>query len=296
MKIVLLGAKGQVGSEVAQLAKAQKLQLLAFDRDDFDVTDLAKTYQTLIEQCPDIVINCTAYTAVDKAQAECELAFHINRDAVAAMAKACTSLQIPLLHLSTDYVFNGKASQPYHENDPAAPLGVYGLSKWEGEERIRALHKQHIIIRTSWVFGVHGNNFVKTILRLAGEREQLKIVADQTGCPTAARDIAAMLLHIAHIVIKGQTTWGTYHFCGQPSVTWHEFANTIVEYAAPIMPICAKEIVPITTQQYPTPAQRPQYSVLNTDKIKNIFSLQIPDWRVELKHIIEELAHAILPT
>jgi dTDP-4-dehydrorhamnose reductase len=296
MKIALLGAQGQVGWEVAKLAKAQGLSVLAFDRTHFDVTDLAKTYQVLVAERPDIVINCTAYTAVDKAESEPELAFCVNRDAVAAMANACAALQIPLLHLSTDYVFNGKANRPYQEYDPTVPLGVYGLSKCEGEAQIRALHTQHIIVRTSWVFGAQGHNFVKTILRLAREREQLKIVADQMGCPTAAGDIAAMLLHIVQAVIKGNTSWGTYHFCSQPVVTWHAFATAIVECAHPMMSLRVNEIIPITTQDYPTPAQRPQYSVLDTDKIKQTFALQIPDWHIELRHIIEELAHATLPT
>ncbi len=294
MKIVLLGAQGQVGWEVAKLARTQGLKLIAFDRNHLDVTDAIKTYQVLLEQQPHIVINCTAYTAVDKAESEPELAYRVNRNAVGIMAKACAHLGIPLLHLSTDYVFNGEAHLPYCEDEATKPLGVYGLSKWEGEEQLRALHKQHIIVRTSWVFGVHGHNFVKTILRLGREREQLKIVADQMGCPTAARDIAGGLLHIARVAVQGNMFWGTYHFCGEPAVTWYDFAKIIIEYANILTSLRVKTILPITTQEYPTPARRPHYSVLNTDKIKKTFSIQMPDWRVTLKQIIEELVDETL--
>ena len=296
MTILLIGAKSQVGSEFAKLALDQNYPCISLDRAQLDLTDLNKTYETIIKIKPIIVINCAAYTAVDKAESEPTLAFKINRDAPAVMAKACVQLQIPLLHLSTDYVFAGDATVPYSEEVKTGPLGIYGESKLAGEEQIRHYHSQHIIVRTSWVFRAQGHNFVKTILRFAKEREQLSIVADQVGGPTAAADLARMLLQIVQALQVGNTAWGTYHFCGQPAVSWYEFAEHIIEYARLQMPLKIKSILPITTNEYPTPAQRPRYSVLNTDKIEKIFKISAPDWRKALTQVIKELAHETLPT
>jgi dTDP-4-dehydrorhamnose reductase len=238
---------------------------------------------------PSIVINTAAYTAVDKAESEPAIAFAANRDGVKNLAQACQQHHIPLLHLSTDYVFDGSKTTPYTEEDLANPINVYGQSKWEGEQLLRAHCEQHIILRVSWVFGAHGNNFVKTMLRLGSEREELKIVADQIGCPTPAAAIAKTLLEIAKQIIAGKTAWGTYHYCGDKPTNWHELAKTIFELAKNKIPLRIQQVIPITTAEYPTPAKRPQNSVLNTTKCREAFKILACDWQTNLNTMLKTI-------
>ena len=228
MRIIVIGAQGQVGWELTRRALALGHNVLAWDQAELDITDAAAVDQALNASNADTVINAAAYTAVDKAEQEPEQAFAVNRDGPAHLAAACTRLNLPLLHISTDYVYDGAKTSPYVEDDPTAPMGVYGASKLAGDEAVRPLCPRHLILRVSWVFGVHGHNFVKTILRLAREREALRVVADQHGCPTFAGDIADALLELAGRIaeIDARAAWGTYHYCGHPATTWRSRRST----------------------------------------------------------------------
>jgi dTDP-4-dehydrorhamnose reductase len=283
MKLVVTGANGQVGWELTRRAAGH--QVAALDLAELDITDARAVHDALVKHDAEAVINAAAYTAVDKAEQEPELAFAVNRDGPANLASSCADLGIPLLHISTDYVFDGNQTAPYREDDPVAPLGVYGLSKWAGEEAVRLTLPKHIVLRVSWVFGVHGHNFVKTILRLAGEREELRVVADQRGCPTFAGDIAEVLL--ALVDRSGDAPWGTYHYCGTPATTWHGFAQAIVKSACIRGPIRAKNIIPITTAEYPTPAKRPVNSVLDCSRLHKSFGIAPGPWETGLEALLD---------
>ena len=228
---------------------------------------------------------------MDKAEQEPEPAFAVNRDGPAHLAAACNRLHIPLLHISTDYVYDGRKPGPYREDDPVAPLGIYGVSKQAGDDAVRRLLPRHLILRVSWVFGSYGQNFVKTILRLAREREELRIVADQRGCPTYAGDIADTLLELAgrSAEIDAQQAWGVYHYCGAPATTWYGFTEAIVEEARHHEALRVRTITPIATTDYPTPAARPANSVLECAKLDARFGLQPRSWREGLKTMLASL-------
>lgn len=289
MAILIAGANGQVGQELRIRAGAQAV---ALDRSGLNIADHDQVLETLKRLRPRVVINAAAYTAVDKAEQEPAAAYAVNRDGAENLAAACHALSIPLLHLSTDYVFDGRKSGPYLETDAAAPAGIYAQSKCQGEERIRALHAQHIILRVSWVFGVHGSNFVKTILRLARERPELRVIADQHGCPTHAGAIAESLLALAARVQREETlAWGTYHYTGTPATTWHGFATAIVEQAQALGLIAKAPVVhPITTAEYPLPAPRPANSLLDCSGAENRLGLKRHDWRQGLDAVLRTIA------
>ncbi len=290
MKLLLVGAKGQVGQEVALRAMTAGHRLLALDYAELDITDPQAVERTVSEYGPEAIINAAAYTAVDKAEQEPAPAFAVNRDGPAYLAANCARLGIPLLHISTDYIFDGGKPAPYLEDDPAAPLGVYGLSKWEGEQAVRRALSNHIILRVSWLFGIHGHNFVKTILRLARERDELRVVADQQGCPTYAGDIAAVLLALVdRIATARDLAWGTYHYCGTPATTWCDFARSIVELAGAYQALKVSEIVPITSADYPTPAARPANSVLDCSRFRECFGIEPHSWRRGLETMLKSL-------
>ncbi|MBI2382263.1 MAG: dTDP-4-dehydrorhamnose reductase [Gammaproteobacteria bacterium] len=281
--LLIVGAQGQVGREVAELAAARGLNAVAWGRSELDISRRQDVLAKVAELKPAAVINCAAYTAVDKAESEHELAFAINRDAPGYLAEACAETGARLLHISTDYVFDGTATRPYREDDPVNPLGVYGLSKWEGEERIRAVLPEHTILRTSWVFGRYGNNFVKTMLRLGRERAELRIVDDQFGCPTEAYCIASALLDL-----ESRPPTGTYHLTGAPVTTWFRFASAVFELTHNQGRKTPK-LHPIQTSDYPTPARRPAWSVLDCQKLQNSGLWQHPDWMNDLPRVLDEL-------
>ena len=291
MRILLTGANGQIGSEIARQADIRNYSLIACQRTDLDITDAEAVHSAIMDSSVQVVINAAAYTAVDQAEKEPERAYAVNRDGPHFLALACHQKNIPLLHLSTDYVFSGKEQEPYRENDAIAPLGVYGDSKWQGEQCVRQQLSQHLILRVSWVFGQAGNNFVKTVLRLAREREQLKIVADQYGCPTYAADIATVLLTLAEKVTFSQhSAWGTYHYCGLPAVSWYEFAEKVLKLANNYETLMASEVIPITTAEYPTLAQRPAHSVLDTRFLQETFDIAPRFWQEGLAQTLQALA------
>lgn len=287
-KVLVVGAKGQVGCELVKAAPAD-FAIIGLDLDELDITNQTQVKAVIAEHRPHLIINAAAYTAVDKAETDIEKAYAVNEHGVAWLATAAKEADIPLFHISTDYVFDGQASQPYTETDTACPQSVYGASKLAGEQALASIVNKHIILRTSWVFGVEGNNFVKTMLRLGGERDELSIVADQHGCPTSARSIAEVLFKLAEIYFQqGDLAWGIYHFSNSPACTWYEFANEVFEQAVNTDLLEKKPLVrAITTADYPTPAQRPKWSVLDCEKIEKVTERGVPMWVNELKDFLE---------
>ena len=287
MKVLVTGSNGQVGYCLVQQLRQQNADFLALDRDQLDITQRQAVWQTVSDYRPDVIINAAAHTAVDKAESEAEQAFAINRDGAAYLAEAAQQIGAAMLHISTDYVFDGQATQPYTETDATAPQGVYGQSKLAGEQAVLATCSRSIILRTAWVFGEHGHNFVKTMLRLGRERDSLGIVSDQHGAPTYAGDIAAALLHIAHHITQGKPTeYGIYHFSGKPYVSWYQFAEAIFQQAQQQGILAnAPQLFAIATPDYPTPAKRPANSCLQLDKIQQAFGISPSDWRQALTQL-----------
>ena len=292
MKILVSGANGQVGWELNRQGEQTGHEVVALTRQALDISDPDAVDRAIAEFAPDAVINAAAYTAVDRAEDEPGLAFAINRDGPANLAAACQQAGIPLLHISTDYVFDGTRPEPYTELVNTSPLGVYGHSKWEGEEAVRDQLPRHIILRTAWVFGIHGNNFVRTILRVAAEREQLTVVADQQGAPTSARSIAACLLRICSLIElnAGDISWGTYHFSGTPYTSWHGFASEIVErgYELGLLPRPVR-VLPISTAEFPTKAERPANSRLICKHIETELGISPDRWVDDLRDMLEQI-------
>lgn len=290
MRVLIAGARGQVGHELLRLAPDDFL-VCGLDSVALDITDAASVTRAVAEYDPQLIVNAAAYTAVDRAESEAERAWAVNCDGVASLAIEAEQLGIPLLHISTDYVFAGDAVEPYREDDPAGPTGVYGSSKLAGEQAVVANCRRHIILRTSWVFGSHGNNFVKTMLRLGREREELSVVADQHGCPTSAVSIARLLWALAvRYREMGDLRWGLYHFCGRPACSWHEFAVEIFRQAVELGVLSrAPRVRAISTVEYPTLARRPAWSVLDCSKLHEVFGFEQADWRDELRVMLRAL-------
>ena len=288
MKLLVLGGAGQVGRELCRLGWPVGTRLVAMDRAGIDIADRDTVFATLGRERPDIVVNAAAYTAVDRAESEPEAAWAVNCTGPANLAAACAEASIPLIHLSTDYVYDGTKPGPYREDDAVNPLGVYGNSKEAGDRAIRQGLPEHVILRTAWVYSAHGHNFVKTMLRLGAERPGLRVVADQTGSPTAAADIAAVIREIVRQIRAGSTRWGTYHFTGAGTVSWHGFAEAIFELAAPWRGPPPR-VEAIATAAYPTPARRPANSVLDCTKIGTAFGIAPRPWRAALGEVIREL-------
>lgn len=288
MKILVTGASGQLGFCLQKLLAKSEFEFKALSRNELDISDAVAVDSLVTEYCPDIVINAAAYTAVDKAENDRESAFLINRDGAASLAKAAKKIDAAIFHVSTDYVFAGDKDTPYCEEDITVPQGVYGKSKLEGEQAIIQQNDKYIILRTAWVFCEHGNNFVKTMIRLGKARDQLSVVADQWGGPTYAGDLAKALLKIAEIYREeDDLAWGIYHYAGEPHVNWHQFAEAIFEKAASatLLPNGKPLVKAITTADYPTPAQRPKNSRLNCQKIGQVFDVQPSDWQAALLKI-----------
>lgn len=298
MKILLTGANGQVGDALCRVLPAIAT-VQATTRDGrllghaipchaLDLGVAGAVADVVQAIAPDAVVNAAAYTAVDKAESDPDLAMRINADAVAELAQACAESDIPLLHYSTDYVFDGTATQPYRPDDPTAPLGVYGHSKLAGEQAIRASGAQHLILRTAWVYGLHGHNFLRTMLRLGAERDELRVVDDQIGCPTPARVIAEVT---ARILQQGIGDGGTQHLVCDGQTSWHGFAEAIMADAvAAGMLERAPRVLPIPTSDYPTPAQRPAWSVLDTSDLREAHGIVLPDWRSALQATLQRAA------
>jgi len=286
-KVLLIGAKGQVGQEL-QVTLPFLGEVISIGREELDLTNSEKIGQLIREIHPDYLVNASAYTAVDKAETEPDLAYSINATAPKIMAEAAEKIKAKFLHISTDYVFDGRKNTPYLETDLTNPLGVYGQSKLRGEEEIKTVNSQAIILRTAWVYGSYGkSNFVKTMLRLGKEREELKVVVDQVGSPTWAKDIAAA---ITQLLINADNPAGIYNFTNSGVASWFDLTKAIFEEAKISgIPLKIQRVIPITTAEYPTPAARPAYSVLSGQKISQQLGYIPPYWRDSLKAMLNQL-------
>ncbi len=280
--ILITGSNGQLGKELQQLADIYpQFHFVFASRDDLKLEQYDLVEKFLTASKPQYCINCAAFTAVDKAESEQDMAMLVNGEAVGNLAAVCKTVHTKLIHISTDYVFNGESETPYKEDDATNPINAYGASKLMGEQLCMKENEDAIIIRTSWVYSSFGHNFVKTMMRLMSERNELNVVSDQVGSPTYAADLAKVILEI---IASGKWERGIYHYSNEGKISWYEFALAIKELNA------SKAIIhPILTAQYPTPAMRPKFSLLNKDKIKTAFQVQVPDWEDSLKKCVVKL-------
>jgi dTDP-4-dehydrorhamnose reductase len=284
--ILIFGGGGQLGQELQRMAALTSIPHAALSRGDVDISDVASVTRAMNAAQPTLVVNAAAYTKVDLAEKEPEAARLANEIGPGVIAAACAAARTPLIHISTDYVFDGSKDGSYVETDRIAPLGVYGATKAAGEEAVRNCLAQHVILRTSWVYGAFGGNFLKTMLRLARERDELRVVADQRGCPTSTGDIAGASLHIAPRLRS--EVYGLYHFTGAGTASWHDFASRIVDAQAPFTGRRPK-VAPIATADYPTPARRPANSVFDCGKFERTFDLAPRPWTIETDAVVRGL-------
>ena len=286
MRVLIAGCYGQVGECLVRLLQG-KVELLAVGKEELDITNRNDVMAMVLEFKPDFIINAAAFTAVDKAEEEIELAQAVNRDGPKFLAEASATIGGVIIHISTDYVFTGNKDGLYCEDDVVGPLSIYGKSKLAGEQAIIECNEKHIILRTAWIFGEHGSNFVKTMLRLAKKQDVINIVCDQYGGPTYAGDIAYVLVCIMQRLWskKEKQHYGIYHFSGEPHVNWCDFAQAIFAEAERNSLIVAPKVIPIATEAYPTLAVRPANSKMDCSKIYKIFSIKPSDWNLQLKNI-----------
>jgi dTDP-4-dehydrorhamnose reductase len=273
------------------MAVQREIALTALTRAQSDISDQTAVAAALAEYRPSLVVNAAAYTNVDRAETETSAALNANAHGPAVLASACADVEIPLVHISTDYVFDGSKARAYQESDPINPINAYGHSKAAGEAAVRRLHSRHIILRTSWLYGEFGHNFLKTIVRLAQEREELRVVADQRGSPTSTRDLAAAILRIAPRLAMGEKVWKTYHFTGSGVTTWHGFASCIVAAQAPLTGRKPR-VTAITTAEFPTPARRPANSELDYSLFEQTFGFRARAWAEEVTEITQAVVLA----
>lgn len=288
--ILLIGKNGQLGSEIHGLIEDSKFSGIAVDYPEFDITDPALIHTWIDGKNPDLVINAAGFTDVDKAETSEDLVCAVNSKGPAMLAEACSKRSIPLIHISTDYVFDGRKGAPYLEDDAVNPLNVYGKSKREGEIGIRSVLKKHIIIRTAWLYGLHGRNFVKTMLKLAAEKEKITVVDDQYGCPTSSADLAEAVLAIAGRILSGEReSWGIYHYAGKGSTTWYEFAVEIFKQAANYTKQKLPAVYPVPAAQYGRTAPRPENTTLDCTKIADQFGIETRCWKEGLAKMMGQL-------
>ena len=286
MTLLVLGAGGQVGRALVERAGPGTR---GFDRAACDICDEASVARAVSAPMVSAVVNCAAYTAVDRAESEPERAFAVNAGGAEIVARAAAARGLPIIHLSTDYVYAGTAAMPHREDEQIAPPNVYGASKAAGDGAVASANSTPLLLRVSWVFGVYGANFVKTMLRIGQERRELRVVADQIGGPTEARDIADAIITMAAACRRPDfSAWGVYHFAGAPATSWHGFAQAIFERARQPGP----RLVAICSRDYPTPAVRPLNSALDCSRIHKVFGLRQPDWRLSLSRVLTDLDKA----
>jgi dTDP-4-dehydrorhamnose reductase len=289
INILITGSNGQLGSEIGSLVLKYPEYAMTFtDVGELDITNNMALEDFVSNKDFDLILNCAAYTAVDKAESEQELAANVNTLAVRNLAEICQARQIMLIHISTDYVFDGTSHLPYAEDHPTNPIGVYAKTKWEGEEAIRRTCSRSVIIRTSWLYSFYGHNFVKTILRLSQEKDRLNVVFDQIGSPTYAHDLARLLLDHIPAFLETENN-ELFHYANEGVASWYDFARAIVEWSG-----SKCRVYPVTSAEYPTPAARPNYSVFNKNHIKKTLRLEIPYWRESLIHCLEKIRNSEL--
>lgn len=288
MRLLIFGGGGQVASELVEHCARHDVDAVAVARGQCDIRDPEALAAALANATPTVVVNTAAYTAVDRAESEPALAFAVNRDGAMNLAVACKAHGVPLIHLSTDYVFDGAKPVPYVEADETSPINVYGSSKRDGEDAVRRGTDQHVILRTAWVYGIHGRNFLKTMLDLARTRPEWNVVHDQVGNPTSTADIAAALVAAARAATARQAAWGTYHFTGTGDATWYEFACEIVRVRGTLTGR-TPELHPISTDQYPTAARRPRNSRLRSDLFAEAFGVRAVPWQARVRDAVSTL-------
>lgn len=280
--VLVFGASGQLGNCIKLICEQQNITNILFPAEgEANILDIDAIEKLFTQYRPAYCINCAAYTAVDKAEEDIELARKINKDGAANLATACKKYSAVLIHVSTDFVFEGNNPKLLTEDDVTEPISVYGITKLEGEHEITSITDQYYILRTSWLYSEFGNNFVKTMLRLGKEKDQLRIIADQIGTPTYGIDLAKAILQI---IASGKADYGIYHYSNEGVASWFDFTKAIFDLTDIVI-----EVLPITTDQYPTPARRPAYSVMDKSKIKSTFDMSIPYWRDSLKDCIAAL-------
>jgi dTDP-4-dehydrorhamnose reductase len=291
MKILLTGSKGQLGQEVQKAGINAGLDIVSMDLPEIDITDYENLDRIFSELKPFMVINAAAYTAVDLAETQKNICHTVNVEGPANLTRLCGKNNAVLIHISTDYVFDGSGNKPYRENDPVSPVNVYGHSKAEGEKVVLVGAGKHIILRTSWLYGRYGKNFVKTMLRLGKEKKSIGVVNDQFGCPTCAYDLAEVIIVIVKRLLGGKSNnSGIYHYCGNGITTWYEFAISIFQIAGELGLNNVPSVTPITTSQFPTAAKRPLYTALDCSKINKSFGVELKPWRQSLKKTIHQIA------
>jgi dTDP-4-dehydrorhamnose reductase len=286
--ILVFGAGGQLARELDATARAEGVALTGVSKAETDITDAGAVMAAFGRVAPTVVVNAAAYNLVDRAEGEPDQAMRANALGPAILAVACAHLARPLIHISTDYVFDGAKAGAYVEEDPVAPLGAYGRSKAAGEQAVRETAAAHLIIRTAWLYGVYGSNFLKAMVKLAAEREEIDVVADQRGSPTATGDLAIAILGAAKAIAAGQTPWGTYHFAGRGEATRHAFASRIVA-AQSRFTGRAPAVNPVPSAAFPTPAARPKNSVLDSSRFTAVFGIAARDWREAVDATVADL-------
>jgi len=290
-RVLVLGSGGMLGRDLLRRFRDSGIPVLGLGSGECDITRRDRVAACVESRPWGAVINCAAYTAVDRAEAEPGAAFRVNRDGAAHVAEACRRENVPLIHLSTDYVFDGQSRVPYREEDPARPVSVYGRSKWEGEEAVRDRSGKHLVVRTAWLYAAHGQNFVTSVLHIARRRKELRVVDDQFGCPTWTEDLAEGLVSMVRKVLESPkgVPWGTYHLCGGGFTSRHAFARAIVEEGYRREHLVVGRILPVPTDHYPTAARRPPWAVLDCQKANNAFGIALPPWQTGLARMMEEL-------
>lgn len=287
-KVLVTGANGQLGKAIRRLSPNGEFTFLT--RDALNLSHTASFAKRLADEDFDAIVNCAAYTAVDQAEVEPHAAHTINADAPEALARICQERNAALWHISTDYVYDGTANRPLTEDHPTAPTGAYGRSKCKGEEAVRRILKKHCIVRTSWLYGPDGKNFMLTMLRLGSATPELRVVCDQVGTPTFTDHLAGAIILMVrrYLSANGDMPWGTYHYSNEGVASWYDFAQAIFEYRN-----LDVRLRPVLSHEYPTKAVRPAYSVLHKQKIKDTFGLEIPHWRTALHECLQLMNHHI---
>lgn len=289
-KVLVLGAAGQVGHALVELLeKSPGIEPIGFTRRQMDITSADAVRQQLEKHLPDYVVNCAGFNRVDAAERQVDEAFAVNRDGPANLATACAALSIPLLHLSSDYVFDGHYASGYSEGDDPAPLGTYGRSKWEGEEKVRQLQPQHLILRVSWIFSARGHNFLLRMLEQARQEKEIEAADDRRGCPTSADDVARVILAMLRQLTCGIDVWGTYHYCGAEITTRYGFSEAILAAVRQYEELEVETLKAVSTADLHPLAERPASSVLKCRKLLSTFGIRQRPWRSELQRVIREI-------